>query len=341
MKKYLSLLLCSAISLCAFANTALQQDQTAERIVGNNRTSAREVSERGQSAAELARAQVPTVRKSPKKSFAEMAISVFTLPTAPVAAAAAPLPFNSEDARKANCIVIGSDSWSTDEDLSGIYEFPLSGSYNFSLQCIQMDMWKISTYNEGVIYSTTYDYKAKTSTISQFDEPTREKIKTVDLSAIIDVDALSFDPVSGNIYAYYYKSGAYYFGTINPETGAVTDIKGYGSYNYAQEPLWRAMIATPDGRIYSTTVDGTFQQVNKQNGELTVVVYTPDLQSQYYSSGMYDPQTGMIYYFTCNKGGSALYTVNPADGAVTKVYDVPYNEQVVCVYTPDAARRST
>ncbi len=323
-----------------FATIAIAQKpvETAERLIGDNRESAREVSALPARASENAREKVPTLRSRDKKAFAQMSPQVFeTLKLnhseQPQVALA---PVNTDGAMKARCVIIGSDAWVDGEDNSGVYEFPLSGSYSFSLVGKQYDMYKMATYNEGTIYTVYYDYKTKFSSIRHFDEATLEMKKEVPLKTIIDADAIAYDPATGNIYAYYYVFGrtTYCLGIINAETGDVSEIKDYGNYDYKSGPLWRALISTPDGSLYCMDSDGNLGKVNKQNGDLTIIGNT-GCPTKYLTSGLYDAQSGKIYYATCT-AGSALYTIDPATAKSTKIYDIPYSEQIVGMYVPAA-----
>lgn len=118
----------------------------------------------------------------------------------------------------------------------------------------------------------------------------------------------------------------YQLGTLDLSSGKCTAIA----------PLSQQMVAVAsyDGTLYTIGADGVLYTASTTNGALTTVGSTglkPDATKV--QSATTDPASGTIYWaaqLTSNQ--SALYSLNPASGEATKLFDFAAREQWVGLF---------
>ncbi len=104
-----------------------------------------------------------------------------------------------------------------------------------------------------------------------------------------------------------------------------------------------ALGVTSDKKIYGVASDGNLYQISATDATETLVgptgVTIADADGSYYGqSGEIDYRTNIFYWAAINNDGEcALYTVDLATGAATKVSDFPAEEQIYALTVPDPA----
>ncbi|MDE7120304.1 MAG: choice-of-anchor J domain-containing protein, partial [Muribaculaceae bacterium] len=170
---------------------------------------------------------------------------------------------------------------------------------------------------------------------SLYNPDTWERTLDKPVSPEFDAAALAWDPVTEKAYGSFRSAGeSYFFGTLDLATSKVTQI------GVAKNSGLTSMAATPDGMIYATTTDGKFVQVDKFTGNTTTVAST-GLVPDYNSGAAIDPTAGCYYFAYAAQTTSALYAINLADGAATKLYDLPENQNILGLWVAQAEAEAT
>lgn len=257
-------------------------------------------------------------------------------PSLPVPAALAPrAPRRAADAM-VNIPARGAIVFSDDQYTNiGFYEIPTAGD---------TDLFTAVSYTEyclgnaGMLYfddtvmvlSAEVDqYTGRSVSYYTLDADTYE-LKGMGVVNDNNFKAFSMaqDPVSGTCYGSFRNeaSGASYFGSFDPSAVKATRIKAY------TDPLnFNALSFTTDGNLYGITFDGSFYAIDKATGDAALIAST-GIVSEYSSSGAINPRNNLFYYVTCCDSGSAMYEIVPGTGAVTKVYGIADNDEILGLY---------
>lgn len=147
---------------------------------------------------------------------------------------------------------------------------------------------------------------------------------------------MAYDATTDNTYGCFYDfgTGRYYFGTFDPFTGHPESIAPIDTYN----DVYKAISFDAMGQCYGITREGTFYEINKENGEAYRVADT-GLQAQgYLLTGAIDQRADIFYYFFGTDDENALYAIDLETGAAKKLYDMPDNQNWTGMYItgPDA-----
>lgn len=122
------------------------------------------------------------------------------------------------------------------------------------------------------------------------------------------------------------SDNAFYMGTLNLTTGAVTRI--------ADTFFWQSAAFGQNGVLYVLDYSGTLYTVDKSTGAKTLVGST-GAAPKYFSGAAYDRRSGKLYWTVCPDDESGrLYEVNPSTGAATQLAKFRYNDQVTGLYIP-------
>lgn len=145
---------------------------------------------------------------------------------------------------------------------------------------------------------------------------------------------MTYDRTTGFIYGCFAGTAeeGYVFGRFDPVNCVVTPISVIG-----QTP-WFGIAANKEGELFAIDNTGVLVKVDKEDGQTTIIKDT-GLASVYACSATIDPDTGLMYYSPMSgPAASALYTINTADGSVSKVCDLPDGMELVGLYfdTPTA-----
>lgn len=248
--------------------------------------------------------------------------------------------------------IIYSDAW-TNSAQYGLYSFKAENDPVVSLVMDFNGGYQANgggTYADGKYYYNSYVYTDEMgytfSTFNTIDLATGTVSRvtqsfldgTFDLTQI--THDLSYDPVSGQIFAVAYIKETddtglieYYrpaISTIDTYTGFVTPIaKAPGSG-------FIAIAVNNAGELYGITKgsQSTLYRINKATGESTAIGLT-GLNPEYVQSATFDPITDKLYWAETELNGtSALYEVNVSSGKAERICAFPNNEEFTGIYIP-------
>lgn len=144
---------------------------------------------------------------------------------------------------------------------------------------------------------------------------------------------LTFCPVDKKIYGIFEDydvisdAYTYYFGYLNNygERVGITQL---------DKRYW-AIAADANGGIFAIDENGLLCAIDRASGAVTKIGDT-GIEPYYLQSACFDFRTGTMYWIASGKNIlNALYTVNTSTGAVTKVCNIPGDEQMLGIYVVD------
>ena len=101
-------------------------------------------------------------------------------------------------------------------------------------------------------------------------------------------------------------------------------------WNNDFQPL--AMAATPDGRMFCIGSDGYYYQLDKVNGDASMLGQLSVKPTLYVQAMAYEPKTQHFIWMAVSNAGSAIYAVNPETGELTLIRQLSKNEQASSVF---------
>lgn len=166
-----------------------------------------------------------------------------------------------------------------------------------------------------------------------YDTITWECLKLKDATEGCIAYDMTYDPTDGNIYGAFYNDAmnGYVFGTFDPETVTRTAISTLPCEYFA-------IAASPDGVIYGIDEDGNLNTIDKETGDISLVGST-GIIPKFKQSATFDHSTGHLYWVAATADqNSVLYDVDVNTAAVTKIFDLPIEDQIVAlgVLPPEA-----
>lgn len=239
------------------------------------------------------------------------------------------------EAIPAHGAIVFSDAWTDQNSPVGYYEIPTSGTTaSFTL----LTTSDYAACNAGTLVfdgsimtaDAESDYGTRTVSYYVVDADTYEMTGMGILDSSFHAYSMVQDPVSGNCYGSFLntRTQTLYFGQINKTNFSVRSIKSYPDGLH-----FNALGTTPQGELYGITFSGDLYGIDKTSGEASLVAST-GIVSKYQSSGAINPRNGKFYYATSCDQGSSMYEIDPATGDVAKVYDMPYNEEILGMHFP-------
>jgi hypothetical protein len=238
------------------------------------------------------------------------------------------------------CALIYSYAWDDDYPLYGAYTFDASDVNTMTRKYLNTEYpANAGGYftDEGKFVYTSYvmddwgwDYEVKTYVI---DTTTWSVEKTIDQGSLYAMATdLAYDPIEKVAF------GAFYSGDDD------TTVWGYmdPANEYAVTQIATidgslvAVAANAQGEVYGFTSGGYLVKIDKYSGTLTTIGYTTvapaDLQSAAFS------EDGTLYWAAMTSGGgSGLFTVDTATGAVSLVGQFDDDQEVVALYAEPTA----
>ncbi len=233
------------------------------------------------------------------------------------------------------CALIYSYAWDEDEPLYGAYTFDTSDINSMTRKYLNTD-YPVNAggyfTDEGKFVYTSYvvddwgwDYEVKTFVINTETWTVEQTIDQGSLYAM--ATDLAYDPIEKVAF------GAFYSGDDD------TTIWGYmdPANDYAVTQIATldgslvAVAANAQGEVYGFTSGGYLVKIDKYSGTLTTIGYTTiapaDLQSAAFS------EDGTLYWAAMTTGGgSGLFTVDTATGAISYIDQFADDEEVVALY---------
>lgn len=253
------------------------------------------------------------------------------------------------------CGVVKADSWTTGNNMEGIYELDLAGG-SLSKLTEGRDVYQAplggAVYEDGIMkgvhFKTMWDDFEQTETYVlyhvQYDMNTWERVKLYALSTIdrnyISSCGLAHDPVTGKNYGIFYNFNMSWQ-VVNRKLAEIdfsTNTPTRTIIGTASIPM--AAIAFSDqGVLYGVGEDGWLYAISTANpgaiGEIEVFPLGDmgiDNISTNPSTMTYDKRTGKFYWaVVLNDQKSYLYEINPTIGSVTatQLMQLPDNSWLV------------
>ncbi len=253
------------------------------------------------------------------------------------------------------CGVVKADSWTTGNNMEGIYELDLAGG-SLSKLTEGRDVYQAplggAVYEDGIMkgihFKTMWDDFEQTETYVlyhvQYDMNTWERVKMYALSTIernyISSCGLAHDPVTGKNYGIFYNFNMSWQVVTRKlaEIAFSTNTPTRTIIGTASIPM--AAIAFSDqGVLYGVGEDGWLYAISTANpgaiGEIEVFPLGDmgiDNISTNPSTMTYDKRTGKFYWaVVLNDQKSYLYEINPTIGSVTatQLMQLPDNSWLV------------
>lgn len=253
------------------------------------------------------------------------------------------------------CGVVKADSWTTGNNMEGIYELDLAGG-SLSKLTEDRDVYQAplggAVYEDGIMkgvhFKTMWDDFEQTETYVlyhvQYDMTTWERVKLYALSTIernyISSCGLAHDPVTGKNYGIFYNFNMSWQ-VVNRKLAEIdfsTNTPTRTIIGTASIPM--AAIAFSDqGVLYGVGEDGWLYAISTANpgaiGEIEVFPLGDmgiDNISTNPSTMTYDKRTGKFYWaVVLNDQKSYLFEINPTIGSVaaTQLMQLPDNSWLV------------
>ena len=263
--------------------------------------------------------------------------------------AAAPMAAAAADRKLWGCMYWQAtwDPWNSYTWNMGLFEFNTTAPVNVNL--LYKDDYR-GDYLQGdagaaIVNGVYHCLHLKTTDYTQLSH-TAYDIATGQLTTIgTSVDDLSMaaletaqDVVSGTVWGIFYTSDLKHM-----ELG-VADYNTMTRTTIAQvKNIYVALGISDDGTLYGVATDGNLYTIDKKNGAETKVGptgLTLETSDGRYSlqGGEIDQTTNTFYWDAVDSTGvAALYTVDLATGAATKVSGMPTNDVIVGIVVPQAA----
>lgn len=227
----------------------------------------------------------------------------------------------------------------SDNPSYGVFRFPLSGTPT-TFRALARNENLVG--NAGAVFADGKYFAAKSwEVLGQvmsmdyyvYDSSTWQQISHMTGDPGFKAMDLTCDPVTGRVYGSFVNrsEGYYYFGTLDINTGAVTEIARYG-----QEMAFTGIAADNDGTLFAITNEGTLYTIDRTTGAYTTVGET-GLATTYTTSATIDPSDGHMYYAVAVDGQEALWRIDTSTASAQKVYDMPDAELIAGLYIPGAA----
>ena len=253
------------------------------------------------------------------------------------------------------CGVVKADSWTTGNNMEGIYELDLAGG-SLSKLTEGRDVYQAplggAVYEDGIMkgvhFKTMWDDFEQTETYVlyhvQYDMNTWERVKLYALSTIernyISSCGLAHDPVTGKNYGIFYNFNMSWQ-VVNRKLAEIdfsTNTPTRTIIGTASIPM-AASAFSDQGVLYGVGEDGWLYAISTANpgaiGEIEVFPLGDmgiDNISTNPSTMTYDKRTGKFYWaVVLNDQKSYLYEINPTIGSVaaTQLMQLPDNSWLV------------
>ncbi|MDE7426307.1 MAG: choice-of-anchor J domain-containing protein [Muribaculaceae bacterium] len=224
--------------------------------------------------------------------------------------------------------LLGSVIFSENEDLAvpGMYTVPQVSGSDFGFLGSDVN----ASYG-GVIIGQEY-YATSSFSFFGYTFPVQEVYSTETWEFLRESEGLSnsilamdvtLDPVTGNVYGFYFNedlSGAY-FGIGNYAAGSSTPIKDL-------DRSFNCIAADGEGNLFAIDMTGVLYSVDKNTGNMTAIGNT-GVVPYYTSSATIDPRTGRMFWSVCPADETGLlFEVDTTTAEATLLCQFSGSEQV-------------
>ena len=241
-------------------------------------------------------------------------------------------------------VVISKNSWAGLDDYSKPFAIVSTTAGSGSLNTLHEDTWTLNINAGGAFYDgkfhglNAYEYDGKISYVNYYEFNTStwehtDKSYGYSYDSTIVASATAYDPTSGKVYAFLRgrNDGRANFGTVDYDALTSAPIA------VADRP-YVALAANAEGQLYAIGLDGGLYTIDKASGQSAKVGSTGVVPAQVQQSAAFDLNTGNLYWAAVEAGNtSALYRIDTATGAASKLNDFSDGEEIVCLYVPAIA----
>lgn len=242
--------------------------------------------------------------------------------------------------------VVYCQSWADDENMEsnqwpvGIYNFkPIAPSITRPV-CTdsRLNANGGGFYRDGKFCFFYYRNLTVASSLTYYETDVMKKeftriVENIEDKSLRATD-LTYDRTTGNVYGQFYRND------LKGRCIGVLDQENLTHSNIINtERSYVGLAADKYGKLYGISLEGNLYIIDKTTGEQTKIGATGVIPGEYRMSATFD-WTDNTFYWTCvhADGTSALYTIDTATGAATKVMDFRDNEQILGLYIlPPAA----
>lgn len=231
-------------------------------------------------------------------------------------------------------------SWSG-ESMQGFYTYPFTGDGSAQRIGSTIGMtafWGAPVGNKyylccGESSGSTGSYDAYY--LVTLDRATLEEIDRQEVNSELVANDVAVDPVSGRIYGLFLSGdGGYVWGYVDPVEKTRTKISDYTvKYNTSATTIdqFRSLCFSPDGQAYAVPFSGKLYKVDKETGEVTNMGFTK-YYFNYVEGATWDNENDRVLTTYSYSSTSALNAINPADGKMTTLANLP--GAVTVIYNP-------
>lgn len=187
------------------------------------------------------------------------------------------------------------------------------------------------------VHSSCFSGSVSTCNMTVYDEATWEvvtpKAKIDPIFAATDV---ALDPVTGEVYGCYYKTGktsdGYVLAKVDYERMTRTVIADLGSR------FFRGVAIDRQGQMYAVDDTEKIYRVNKTDGTREQIGSIASYPGQYMASACFDMESGFMYQSVLNYNmNSYLLKIDVTDGSFSLASALGNQEQLVGMYIPFVA----
>ena len=226
----------------------------------------------------------------------------------------------------------------------GMYTMDASSNPNFTRTAETLPLFGGAVYVNGKYYGCYYDYdyvggepQLTEVTWNVYDAVTWRLESTVNCPLDFRYIATdrTYDPSTGKVYSLVYDqtASAVWLSTTNLQTGEPTMIAPVGDDVFM-------IAADAHGKLYGINTSAKLFEINASTGATTLIGSTnimADWYCDYQQSITFDHTTGKLYWAEFHALGlfdsaAALYEINPATAATTKIADLPGGPELTGLY---------
>ena len=244
--------------------------------------------------------------------------------------------------------LINSDEWegaSIGSVPYGVYKFDIGGSKGFEpVSTSLLYTFMSAAYARDMVLGvrpmsvfgalTGVAYQAlDTETYTQM----WEKVYADNATYALISSVLAYDVTSDIVYSAQYNEDltGMYWAKFNRNTRSFDILN---KWNNDFQPL--TMACTPDGRIFAIDANGYYYQIDKANGDASMLGETGVQPTGYIQQMAYEPTNGTFLWVAMTTSGAAIYEVDTETGAAALVRKLANNEQCAAVFLKTNAAKA-
>ncbi|WP_300301774.1 choice-of-anchor J domain-containing protein [uncultured Muribaculum sp.] len=195
-----------------------------------------------------------------------------------------------------------------------------------------------AVYVDGKYYVLTHvpnTGKIQKNTMYAYDADSWTLLSQTDIPLTTTASDLTWCPVDNKVYGVFLNpSGSgFVFGTLNLSDGTVAEIKDIDLREGSAPMAFIALAADDDGDIFGVASTGDLYRFDRATGDHILVGPTGFVPARWNQSGCFDFTTKEMYWAACNADLSALFRIDTATGAATRVCTFKNDEEFTGLYS--------